>query len=419
MLKTLLLFVTLHFTIFTQGQNSLKSYVKENGFSISTIEPDSVNFDDLEIIGKSIGDARLVMLGEQDHGDAPTFLAKTRLIKYLHEKKGFNVLAFESDFFGLNFGFDMLEKNKPAIDSFIRKNIFGVWTLCDACQNLFYQYISSTYQTENPIVLTGFDNQMILDYSSKNLSYILDSLFHDLDLRIINQPNYESEILPAIDSLGNAYVRLPLSYDKFELYLNQIRYQMVDVLPENSFWIQVMNNLIAEFNEFKMNNIYRMAAFNFRDFQMALNLKWLLDVKFPDEKVIVWAANTHIAKYNYHSKKTSMRTMGSFLANDEDLIKDTYVLGFTSYKGTAGRIGTKAYSILKPLPKSFESWVNEFHQYSFVDFKGYQPENRRKPETFYMKALGHYYAPKAEWNYVFDGMFFIREMYPCKRYKIP
>src|SRR5580658_569506 len=92
------------------GQSKLKEYVKGNTVWLSTIDPDSADDSGLEAVGKAIGDARVVMLGEQDHGDAPVYLAKTRLIKYLHEKMGFNVLVFESDFFALNLGWERLTK---------------------------------------------------------------------------------------------------------------------------------------------------------------------------------------------------------------------------------------------------------------------------------------------------------------------
>ena len=111
-------------TYFARAQKIIKEYVSAKTVAINTIEPDSTNYADLQPIGDAIGNDRLVLLGEQDHGDAPTFLAKTRLIKYLHEKKGFNVLAFESDFFGLNDGWDKLRKEKPGIDTFILKNVF-------------------------------------------------------------------------------------------------------------------------------------------------------------------------------------------------------------------------------------------------------------------------------------------------------
>ena len=84
-------------------QRDIKTYVLANVRQIAAIDPAFQGYSDLEVIADAIGDARIVMLGEQDHGDAPAFLAKTRLIKYLHEKKGFNVLAFESDFFGINY----------------------------------------------------------------------------------------------------------------------------------------------------------------------------------------------------------------------------------------------------------------------------------------------------------------------------
>ncbi|MHB1326615.1 MAG: hypothetical protein ACYC2K_00305, partial [Gemmatimonadales bacterium] len=63
---------------------------------ISTLDHNEPDDRDLAAIGRMIGNARVVMLGEQGHGDGTTFEFKTRLIKYLHRKLGFEVLAFES-----------------------------------------------------------------------------------------------------------------------------------------------------------------------------------------------------------------------------------------------------------------------------------------------------------------------------------
>src|SRR5690348_11659139 len=99
--------IVLLFPISIKAQG-IEEYVRNHTSAIQTIDPDQTNFADLLPIGKAIGDARIVFLGEHDHGDAPTFLAKTRLIKYLHEQMGFDVLAFESDFYALTQGWDHL-----------------------------------------------------------------------------------------------------------------------------------------------------------------------------------------------------------------------------------------------------------------------------------------------------------------------
>src|SRR5689334_16332420 len=85
-------------SLYSFGQREIKKYVQANVAPISFIDPDSTDYSDLEIIGDAIGEARIVMIGEQDHNDGPGYFAKIRLIKYLHEKKGFNVVAFEGDF---------------------------------------------------------------------------------------------------------------------------------------------------------------------------------------------------------------------------------------------------------------------------------------------------------------------------------
>ena len=76
----------------------IQVYVKQHTQPIASIAPAFQDDTDLAAIGQAIGAARVVMLGEQDHGDGATMQAKTRLVKYLHEQKGFNVLVLEDDF---------------------------------------------------------------------------------------------------------------------------------------------------------------------------------------------------------------------------------------------------------------------------------------------------------------------------------
>ena len=221
--RLLLISIVVSLTVLTKGQSRIKDYVINTAKAILSVDPDSTNYSDLKTIGNAIGDARIVMLGEQDHGDATTFLAKTRLIKYLHEKKGFKVLAFESDFFGLNYGWDKLDKNKDSIISFIHGNIFGVWTDCDACKQLLFQYIPNSYQTNNPLVLSGLDVQMFLVYSYHNLLFKFDSIIKSYNLPITQTSNYLSETLPLINSIYNVTDSdANIKYDKREFSLLKI-----------------------------------------------------------------------------------------------------------------------------------------------------------------------------------------------------
>jgi erythromycin esterase-like protein len=415
MRKIISIFIAFILVCIARGQDQIKEYVSQSAISISSIEPDSTNYSDLEVIGKAIGNASIVMLGEQDHGDAPTFLAKTRLIKYLHEKKGFNVLAFESDFFGLNYGWDKINKTKGIVDTFLRYNIFPIWTYCYTCNDLFYNYIPSTYKTENPLTITGFDNQMVLSYSAKNISSYLDSVFRKLNLPITKELNYDSEILPLIDSLKYWSFKDTFNYTKCGSYLIECKNQLKQKKNNNDFEMMVIENLIQSNEEYKYNKIDFRYSSNVRDKQMAENLKWLKNNKFQSDKIIVWAANAHVAKYEDSSRKNKLVAMGSFFTKDSILLRDTYIIGFTSYRGEAGRLSTKKYTVRKPEPNGFENWINKSYEFSFVSFKKYREEFPGSNETFYLKGLGHYSAFRKDWTKVFDGVFFIRNMYACEK----
>lgn len=254
-MNTLLSLFLVLLTTVSLGQRKIKAYTLNNAVPILTISPDSTDFDDLSSIDNSIGNAKIVMFGEQDHGDAATFLAKTRLLKYLHEKKGFNVLALESDFFGLNDGWESLDKNELQIDSFLRNNILSLWAFCDAYKDLFYDYIPATQKSSIPIIVTGFDNQVNYSYSRKNLTKKLDSVLRKLEITITKDSNYQSKVLPQLETLVTKFGYQIPSEDFFRecgITLKTIKEQTKNKIPDENFWSYVIDNLIAlnweEFN---------------------------------------------------------------------------------------------------------------------------------------------------------------------------
>jgi len=406
----LLIFVSLSFQVF--GQKAIKEYVAGNTNVIKTIEPDSLDFSDLEVIGKAIGDSKVVMLGEQDHGDAPTFLAKTRLIKYLHEKKGFNVLAFESDFYALNNGWDSLKKDKDLIGSFLKKNIFSVWTACKQCENLFYSYIPNSTASNKPLIITGFDNQVHGNHSNKNIKKFVDDYLQSSRIPFTKEGAYEKNFLFYIDSVmrGN-------NLEKYIAFENAVR-QILFELPQKdslTFEMRVIKNLLTG-GRIGVSRLSKTGDYlAMRDKQMAENLKWIVQHKYPNEKIMVWAHNGHILKNPDQIKeKIALKNpMGNVFTEDLSLDKSTYIIGFDSRTGTAGRINIdKKFDVQNPPKDSFENWIPESTEFAFVDFKRFRIENPTETGHFKLKGIAHS-ETTAVWTNVFDGIFYIRDMYPC------
>ena len=101
-------------TVFGQATGDREAHIawlSANAVPIRSIDPSrqSDDFKDLEPIRRAIGNSRVVILGEQSHGDGATFLAKARLIKFLHQRMGFDVLAWEAGLF-----------NAPDMDTAVR-----------------------------------------------------------------------------------------------------------------------------------------------------------------------------------------------------------------------------------------------------------------------------------------------------------
>ena len=54
--------------LLTRAQQNIKDFTLQHIHTVQTIDPSANSDTDLADIGKAIGNARIVMLGEQDHG---------------------------------------------------------------------------------------------------------------------------------------------------------------------------------------------------------------------------------------------------------------------------------------------------------------------------------------------------------------
>lgn len=391
-----LLFITLlTINIRSYAQEGIKSYVINNVKEVQSLDINYQSNDDLEWLKKSIGDSRVVMLGEQDHGDAPTFKMKARIVKYLHEEMGFDIIAFESDFYNMQKVYEKDSLNYKSAAQWI----FPIWTLCKECQPAL-EYIEETYKTDTPLFLTG------VDVFRSNIEF-LDDFTNFLNE---NKIHFEGKdhFLGILEELLKMKQNSKISESDQEFFFEKLEI-ISQQYQKDDLWGQELKDLRGHAQTSWFTNLkklsYKTNPYTHRDVQMADNLVWLAKKRFPDRKIIVWAASAHISKMALSKNHTLGKEASKILG------EDLYSLGFTSYKGSTGRIHMDNYSVKEPSKNSFEQWIYpKGFEYGFVDFRGFTG----KDKTFTMKGWNHYNV-RLKWTQAYDGIIYIRDMYPCTK----
>ncbi len=382
---------------------------------IRSINYNDTDYSDLRTLQNVIGSARVIMLGEQDHGDAATFQAKTRLVKFLHKECGFEVLAFESDFYSINSINFTTQEIIPNIKSLYgRRNIYPTWTECKQNEDLF-EYLAQNYNGISPLKITGFDCRHTGGYAKDNYVRQLDSIIKTSNLPFRNSLFYADFIQILTDLINKEYRSKVSASNQFKFI------QCVDTLIVqrnqlnrnlNDFWNQELKNLkIFAQNSWQYKELLNGYSSNIRDEQMSDNLLWLLNFQYPGKKVIVWSHNFHISNninQTSANKKRQMVTMGGLMK--EKMGDSLYILGFDSYQGFAGSLGSKTFKIKSPSKESIEYYINQ-NNFDFA-FINLVDKSIDKNVDYKMKAFLHKEI-NGKWLKVFDGIFYIKNMYPC------
>ncbi|MEM8897576.1 MAG: erythromycin esterase family protein [Bacteroidota bacterium] len=361
------------------------SWIQEHHEPVSSLSADE--YSDLQFLKPLLENKRIVQLGESGHGVRQYNQAKTRLIKFLHEEMGYNVLAFESGMYECFFTQKNLVKNSSSRE-LMRNSIFAVWST-DEVEELF-TYIAETQTTDRPIILAGFDVQ----FSSVSGSEERGTFFYDLIVGIdsayaksiqLLDNNYRQKNFGNYDALLKDInvnrERLITRYTKLAEYLTVNQAEIIQKYSgdpiEVSLGIQLANSIIYHINRhYWASEGDNIKPINARDEGMARNVSFLVNTFYPEEKMIIWAHNFHIRHANSQipSQNASNHiVMGEWV--HEEFSDELYTIGFYAYTGRMAHNNREIYSLNEPGLGSLESIMYRTRRkYAFLDLENQSPE---------------------------------------------
>lgn len=399
-------------------------WLTRNSTPIRTLEFDAQNDDDLAAIGRAVGSKRIVFLGEATHGDGGTFQAKARIIRYLHERLGFDLLVFESGFYDCRRTWLNALDGMALVDS-AASCMFPLWAHSEQVEPLL-RFLDAQKDGPHPLELAG------MDFQPSGTGFAL--LPSDLARFVSGQPNHAElqSALQRVDGMISLLLRDARGIRAItDHYWTAFQEAILDLvhnartvvegmgdLGEPGFWQQALSGFDA-FVTFivTMDPAHPdPAVFNRRDSVMAANLLWLARQR-PDRKIVVWGATSHFIRERsgIEGDPTPNMVPAGHLVS-KALGAEAYVLGFLATEGELGfanrATGAEAQAIPVADHATLEgAWAATGYRMAFLDLRSRRDGDDWLHATLTARPLG--YAPmSAVWPDHLDGFFWIRRMTP-------
>lgn len=362
--------------------------------SLDIHEPDD---SDLDFLQAAIGSRRIVLLGESSHRVDEFDQAKARVIRYLHERMGFDVLVFEANIYSCFRANEQLLAMSP--DDAMHDSIYPIWD-CAATLDLF-TYLKQTQTSADPMVLAGMDIQ-----ESRNNSAVGDSPDQLYALIAPLDPTYAESVRTMELSLIRNYhsdgwlsvhaSELNAEYGALSDWLDAHMDALIAANPQRPLWPRIARRLAwgrrQEMFEIQAGSSTRQGA-EYRDQGMAANVETLLAL-YPGKKIIIWAHNAHIQKSGATVGAASIsmppfRDTGELLMADH--APDMYAIGLYMLRGITEDLAGREMSVRRPLEGSLEALLYAARRKAgFVDLLGAAKE----PGTAWMDQT----TPTLDWG---------------------
>jgi len=266
-----------------------------------TADAQAEDDSDLAPLGQALAHAQVVGLAEQTHGAHEEFAYKLRLLRYLHEKLGFEVLQLESGFYDLGRISQAMARGEK-LDELAPGSVFFMYSKSAEGRRLL-QYVDQTQRSAHPLKLAGTDSQHTGELSGKTL---LPSLH--IALAKAGHPELaQGEAWQRMSHLTEALLAMqghaPPAAEQatFFAHTQRMRAALCSAnapsAPEAAqvdgpaWWCRVVLSLDAQ-----ARSTWSQGADYQRDNVMGANSIWLTEQMFQGRKTVIWAHIVHLAR---------------------------------------------------------------------------------------------------------------------------
>ena len=450
--------------------DALQRWIEQNAVRINAGPDEFGTARNLERLVAAIGDARILMLGEPSHGAGTAFAAKVRLVRLLHERLGFDVLAWESGLIDLERTEAGLRGDLDPVEA-AQRGILRIWSASAECRPLF-AYAKASHGGRRPLTMAGFDMQLTapgtLDYFAAELQAFVGTsrspertVAEALAEKVLNHfgrlNRYTEALAIKAAELGRAGVTGAAqgaairAWDQSEGDALRPAAEDLDRLGEAAgalerllresddgavfrpagragFMIRAITslagygaNLLEAYGKHSAEEAarYALTGENRRDHINAENLKWLIDKAYAGRKIMVWAHNAHVMNAWYTRGFSSvslepladgMKSMGVWLAGwYGDAL---YKIGITAYQGSDGWVGAAPEPVPPAPPGSLEERLHRLGAPAvFLPLRG---DNAPLPTAHVSMRIPKYKVETvANPAKPFDALYFIDTMKPA------
>lgn len=290
-------FILIYIPASAQSRHFKNNYLLEHAIAIKNDETD------FSFLKKVIGEKQFVFLSD-GHQSGSSKIYFTQLIQYLHEELDFDVLLLESGIYGAELANSKMNAAPAASNLISQKYIAHFISACDASEHLFH-YIGETKAGIDPMQLSGLD--ISFNQNQNLLFQMLDSAFRKQNDKLLSDKNY-SLFKNYFDSLETTSSRNQLDslQKNFLFHYADTLADFINTLKDSNGFLHLTGENIRAYVK---GGLYKTPVYNSnsRNAQMYLNLNWLMEMKYPGLKIIIWASPAHLAE-NFMDGETSLAT---------------------------------------------------------------------------------------------------------------